>query len=83
MIEITLNDNTKINTIFCGVSDNILWMDIPGMTIPEGVIIFSNSEKTSRIILYENLVYEEYTKLITLSLRNERLQVALQKEVTT
>lgn len=81
MWKLKLNDGTEFDMKMCGAADGVLWIEMPGLGMLEAATIFSDKEKTKVITAYENVVHENYTKLISLILREETISIALRKEI--
>ncbi len=80
---ITLNDDTTISVVWCGVSEGVLWADGLPMTLLEAMTIFSDNTKTSKItVALPETIHEGYTELIHVSTNYDgAIKVALRKEV--
>lgn len=79
--KLLLSDNTELDISAAGAAEGILWIEMPGLGMLEAATIFSDKEKTKVITAYENVVHENYTKLISLILREETISIALRKEI--
>ena len=69
METLTLNDGTEL-TGHCIEDDRNLFVYLDGMTVVQGVMLFSDPEKTERIVAMnhgEEHVYEGYTDIYAAS----------------
>ena len=69
METLTLNDGTVVNG-HCLWDDRNLYVYLDGMTVVEGVMLFSDTEKISRITAMNHgveTVYEGYTEIYAAS----------------
>jgi len=76
---IVLNDGVTFQVQWCGASDGVLWIKGLDISLLEASAVFSDVNKTSRIIAYGNIEHEGYIKLIHLSLQEGLVKVALHK----
>ena len=67
METLTLNEGTNVNGhILEGGDGQTIFIYLDGMSVVEGVMLFSDAEKTGRIIEHnhgEERIYEGYTEL--------------------
>ena len=84
MFTLTLNDETVVETEGAGASDGFLWIYGLKLGFVEIVQIFSDSEKTQRMIVHyqESLpddVFEGYTNLRNVMRYDQGIKVCLEK----
>lgn len=79
--KIRLNDNSELEVKWCGAAEGILWADGVQLDFIEAARIFSDIEKTAKIIAPNGDMFEGYVALIHISESEGAIKVALRKEL--
>ena len=77
---VVLNDGTILSVYYCGASDGVLWMDGIEMSIMDCASLFANTSVSSKIIAYGDIEHLGYTKVVSLSLNDGVVKVALRRD---
>ena len=85
-----MKDGTILTDSQCGYADHTLWCYVKGLTMSEAFAMFSDPEKTGKIIFRYSYgveeVYEGFTEMISINKREFTIDICLVKgteEVTT
>lgn len=81
-----LKDETVLENCICGYADNSLWLTPESMSFPDAFHLFSDPEKTDRIVYLTDvleMIFTGFTTLTMISQTGDTCSVRLNGEHTS